>query len=69
MTIKYNNVYINETSTITGPYEANGPLKKYFDKTYNDLYFNEKTWEQAEIKLINERSEKLDYRKKIRPRK
>ena len=54
MTIKYNNVYINETSTITGPYEANGPFKKYFDKTYNDLSFNEKTWEQAEIKLINE---------------
>ncbi len=54
MTIKYNNVYINETSTITGPYEASGPLKKYFDKTYEDLYFKAKTWEQAEIKLINE---------------
>ena len=54
MTIKYNDVYINDTSTITGPYEANGPLKKYFDKSYEDLYFNEKTWEQAEKKLINE---------------
>ena len=54
MTIKYNDVYINDTSTITGPYEANGPLKKYFDKSYKDLYFNEKTWEQAEKKLINE---------------
>ena len=54
MTIKYNNVYINETATITGPYEANGPLKKYYDKTYDELYFGEKTWEQAEKKLINE---------------
>ena len=54
MTIKYNNVYINETATITGPYEASGPLKKYYDKSYNDLYFGEKTWEQAEVKLINE---------------
>ena len=54
MTIKYENVYINDTSTITGPYEANGPLKNYFDKSYEDLYFNEKTWEQAEEKLINE---------------
>ena len=54
MTIKYNDVYINDTATITGPYEANGPLKKYFDKSYEDLYFNEKTWEQAEEKLINE---------------
>ncbi|MBR3230002.1 MAG: stage V sporulation protein AD [Bacilli bacterium] len=54
MTIKYNDVYINDTSTITGPYESHGPLKKYFDKSYEDLYFNEKTWEQAEEKIINE---------------
>ena len=54
MTFKYNNVYINDTATITGPYEANGPLSKYFDKSYDDLYFNTKTWELAEIKLIEE---------------
>ena len=54
MTFKYNNVYINDTATITGPYEANGPLSKYFDKNYNDLYFNTKSWELAEIKLIEE---------------
>lgn len=52
MTFKYNNVYINETSTVVGPYEHKGPLSKYFDSYYGDLYFNEKTWEQAEIKLI-----------------
>lgn len=54
MTFKYNNVYINDTATITGPYEANGPLSKYFDKSYNDLYFGTKSWELAEIKLIEE---------------
>ena len=26
MTFKYDNVYINETSTITGPYESEGPF-------------------------------------------
>lgn len=52
MTFKYNNVYINETSTVVGPYENKGPLSKYYDSSYDDLYFNEKTWEQAEIKLI-----------------
>ena len=52
MTFKYNNVYINETSTVVGPYEHNGPLSKYYDAHYDDLYFNEKTWEQAEIKSI-----------------
>ena len=54
MTFEYNNVYINDTATITGPYESKGPLSKYFDKSYDDLYFNTKTWEQAEIKLIEE---------------
>lgn len=54
MTFKYNNVYISDTATITGPYEGNGPLSKYFDKSYNDFYFNQKTWEQAESRLIEE---------------
>ena len=52
MTFKYNNVYINETSTVVGPYEHKGPFSRYFDQSYEDLYFNEKTWEQAEIKSI-----------------
>lgn len=54
MTFKYNHVYINDTGTVTGPYEANGPLSKYFDKSYQDLYFGKKTWEQAESKLIED---------------
>lgn len=54
MNFKYNNVYINETATVTGPYESNGPLSKYFDKSYNDLYFGTKTWELAEAKLIED---------------
>jgi len=54
MTFKYNNVYINETGTVTGPYESNGPLSKYFDKSYKDFYMGLPTWEQAESKLIND---------------
>lgn len=54
MTFKYNNVYLNETSTVTGPYEANGPLHKYYDKCYQDLYFDMPTFEQAESKIIVE---------------
>lgn len=54
MTFKYNNVYINDSATVTGPYESNGPLSKYFDKSYDDLYFGTKTWELAEVKLIEE---------------
>ena len=54
MTFKYENVYIKETSTVAGPYEKKGPLKKYFDKTYNDLYVGEDSWEKAEIKLVKD---------------
>ena len=54
MTFKYNNVYFNETSTVTGPYEAKGPFKKYYDKTYDNLHFDMPTFEQSESKIIVE---------------
>jgi Stage V sporulation protein AD (SpoVAD). len=54
MTFKYKHVYLNEVSTITGPYESNGPLSRYYDKSYKDFYFGTKTWEQAESKIIIE---------------
>lgn len=59
MTFKYKNVYINETATITGPYESNGPLARFFDKSYQDFYFDNKTWEQAESWLLEESVELL----------
>lgn len=55
MTTTFKNVYVKDTSTIVGIYEANGPLKDYFDKTYTkDLYFGEKSWEKAEVKLLKD---------------
>ena len=52
MTFKFNNSYINETYTVTGPYEKKGPLSKYFDYSFDNLYCGAKTWEQAEINII-----------------
>lgn len=54
MTFKYNNVYINDTITITGPYEKKGPLGNYFNKSYDEFYFGTKSWEEAESKLVEE---------------
>lgn len=55
MTNTYKNVYIEDTATIAGAYEAEGPLAKYFDKSYTkDLYFGEKSWEKAEIRLLKD---------------
>lgn len=66
MTNTYKNVYIKETSTIAGIYEANGPLKDYYDKTYTkDLYFGEKSWEKAEVKLLQDTITTLLKKSKI----
>lgn len=54
MTFKYNKAYVKDAATVAGPYEKKGPLRQYFDKTYDDLYFGEDSWEQAEIKLVRD---------------
>ena len=54
MTFKYDNVYVKDTATIAGPYEKDGPLKKEFDKTFNDLYYKQKSWEKAESKVLED---------------
>jgi len=53
MTTEYKKVYVQAASTVAGPYEKKGPLKKYFDETSDDLYFKEKSWEKAEVKYLS----------------
>ena len=65
MTMKFNNVFINETGTVTGPYESSGPLGKYFDLCHKDLYFGENNWEQAEVKLIGEAIDMLAKKNRV----
>ena len=67
MTIKYKNVYIDDTYTICGNYENDGPLSKYFDKKYKkDLYFYEKSWEKAEVHLIKEANKNILNKNKLK---
>ena len=54
MTFRYNNVFLSDTATVVGPYEKKGPLGNRFDKSYEDLYFGEKSWEKAEVKLLED---------------
>lgn len=54
MTIKFNNVYLKEVSAVAGFDEKEGNFGKLYDKTYDDYYLGEKTFEQAEIKMIND---------------
>lgn len=67
MTIKYNNVFIEDTYTICGMYENDGPLGKYFDKKYEkDLYFGEKSWEKAEVHILKEANRNILNKNKLK---
>ena len=48
--LKFNNVYLNDWITISGPLESNSSLKK-IDLKMDDYYFGEKTFEKAETKM------------------
>ena len=50
VTIKYNNVFINNWFTVCGQDEANGNIKKV-NMILKDMYYGEKTFEEAEIKM------------------
>ena len=54
MTFYYKNVYVKDSSTVVGPYEKNGPLGEYFDKSYDNLNIEEKSFEKGEIKLVKD---------------
>ncbi len=46
-----NTPVITNWASVAGKKESEGPLGKYYDRTYQDAYFGQKTWEQAEKRL------------------
>ena len=48
--LTFNNLYIYDWVTLTGPKESDSKLKK-IDMTAKDYYFNEKTFEQSEVRM------------------
>lgn len=48
MTIKFNNVYVKDTSLVAGLVEGRSDYAKYFDKMYNTYYLN-KSLEMSEV--------------------
>lgn len=50
--LEFDNVYLNYSSVVTGPLEKKGPLGKYYDYSFDDIYCDEKTFEKAEINLV-----------------
>ncbi|SHE13835.1 Stage V sporulation protein AD [Chlamydia abortus] len=49
-----NKPVILSTATVVGPEEGNGPLGDDFDIVHGDMTLQEKTWEKAERKLMEE---------------
>ncbi len=47
-----NSPCIFATSSIVGPKEMQGPLAQYFDANIKDVFFDEKTFEKAESKML-----------------
>ena len=62
MTFRYENVYLSHTSTVAGPFEAKGPLGRFYDKVYDNFYCGTKTWEQAECKMLIDSVDILLYK-------
>ena len=50
MNIKFNNVYVEDVSTVAGPFVINGPFK--YDDIFTDFYDGEDTFEKCEIKQL-----------------
>ncbi len=64
--IKYNNVYLNDWLTISGPLESNSKLKKV-DLQMKDYYYGEKTFEKAEAKMQRVVMQKILEKNKLKP--
>ena len=66
MTKKFNNVYIDNSYTIAGVYEKDGPISSYIDLIYDkDLYYSCNTFEQAEEKMLSNSITKLLNKSKL----
>ncbi len=50
--IAFDSVYLQTWGTTSGPKEKNGPLGELIDYSFNDLYCDKKSWEEAEMNLM-----------------
>ena len=67
MTLKFNNVYVGNASTVASVYEKDGPIVDYFDSVYDkDLYYGCNTFEMAEEKMLHDSISKLISKSKLK---
>ncbi|MCY9383125.1 stage V sporulation protein AD [Bacillus inaquosorum] len=49
-----NPLFVNSAGTAAGPKEKDGPLGSLYDKTYDEMHCNQKSWEMAERQLMED---------------
>lgn len=49
--IEFQNAYYKSSAVVVGPKENEGPLKQYFDYSFDNLLCDVDSWEKAEIKM------------------
>lgn len=59
----YQNIYINDCSSIAGPYEKVGKLN--IKNTFDDFYFQESSFEKCELKMQKEVIDELLQKNKL----
>ncbi len=64
-TWNFQQVYVQAAATACGPLEAQGPLAGCFDVSFDDVYCEEKTYESAERRLLQEAVESAMRKAKL----
>ncbi|WP_459499626.1 stage V sporulation protein AD [Bacillus sp. C1] len=62
-----NNIFVNATGTAVGPKEAEGPLGKCFDISYDNLHCEEENWELAERRLMKDSIQQVMQKGDVKP--
>lgn len=57
--IKYKNVFLQQTASVVGNKEKNGPLGNKFDSFSKDDRFDQDTWEKSESEMVRRTIESL----------
>ena len=66
--MQLNNVYVRATGTTCGIDEFNGPLGQYFDRHYPDFHFGHKSYELAEMAMLQDTRLVMLLKRKVEKR-
>lgn len=66
-TLNFQSVYVGATACTGGPMEKQGPIAEAIDYCFDDIYCQEKTYEQAERRLMSEACDRAFRKQNLKP--